>query len=344
MDVNLEHRQRVTQMMRAYRESQVLIACAELAVFETLGSASKTALDVARQVGVDASALARLMNAAVAVGLLEKDGEMYRNSPVGLACLAEPGPTYVGNLVRREGAFYRRWSRLTEAVQIGGRPVENVRDEGSNNWVREFQYALYDLARTNGPSVAAALAPLLPQDRPARVIDIGGGHGGYSLALAKHYPGLEAIVFDLPPVQEVTEEIIASEDMQAHVRMQPGNFKSDELGSGYDLALLFGVLVSETQPDSVALLRKTHAALNSGGWIVLRGFYLNRDRTGPLESTLFDLHMLLSTGAGGAHTLVELSAWLQEAGFLVPDIIQVSDPEQTRLLVAQKLLGHVLSI
>ena len=53
------------------------------------------------------------------------------------------------------------------------------------------------------------------------------------------------------------------------------------------------------------------------------------------ESTLFDLHMLLSTGAGGAHTLDELSAWLQEAGFLVPSIIQVADPENTRLLVAQ---------
>jgi len=67
------------------------------------------------------------------------------------------------------------------------------------------------------------------------------------------------------------------------------------------------VLVSEPPPDAVALLRKVHAALRPDGQVVIRGFYLNAERSGPMDAALFDLHMLLSTGAGSAHSVAELA-------------------------------------
>ncbi|MBI5301742.1 MAG: methyltransferase domain-containing protein [Chloroflexi bacterium] len=334
----LEHRRHIIAIMRGYRPAQVLIACTELGIFEMLGEQALSAADLARTLDADASALTRLMNAAVALGFLEKRDGLYANSAATLACLAREGPLFVGNLVKREGAFFRRWARLSEAVKTGRRPEENLRDEKQKTWVRGFEFALRDAARTMAPAIAETLEPLLParSTAPARVIDVGGGHGMYSIALAQRCPNVQAVVFDLPPVIEVTREIIADSGVADRVHTHAGDFKIDGLGSDFDLALLFGVLVSETPENSLALLRKVYAALAPGGHIAIRGFYLTPDRTSPLEATLFDLHMLLSTEAGQSRTTDEVTTWLIESGFEPPKTIHLSAPEPAMLLVARK--------
>jgi len=333
-----DYRLQTLELLRGYRASQVLIACAELGVFAALDDEAVAADDLAGRLDLDTQALSRLLNAAVALGLLERWDAGYANSAQALACLATDGPFSLGNLARREGAFFRRWSRLSEAVRTGRRPEENVRDEGRTNWVRDFELALYDIARLNGTAIAEALGPQLLQHagRPIRVLDLGGGHGGYSIALARRYDDLQAVVFDLPPVAAVAREIVATTDVADRVAVRAGDFKTDDLGAGFDLALLFGVLVSEPPADAVALLRKTAAALVPGGTVVIRGFYLQEDRTGPPEATLFDLQMLLSTGAGEAHRVADLTGWLTEAGFALPDLVALPAPEESRLLVARK--------
>ncbi len=336
MPTDLDYRKQTMELMHSYRPAQVLITCAELSVFEILDTDAHTAQQVAAALGVDPPALARLMNAAVALGFLEKRGDAYANGPAALACLAHHGPAYIGKLVKREAAFHERWTRLTKAIRTGHRPEENARDEQQPGWVRGFEMALRDAARPIAPVVAEALAPLIPARENVRVIDIGGGHGMYSIALAQRYPNVHAIVFDLPPVAEVAQEIVGEYDLGGRVTVQAGDFKADTLGQGFDLALLFGVLVSETPHDSLWLLRAVNAALAPGGHVVIRGQYLSPDRTGPLEATLFDLQMLLFTEEGQIHTTADVMSWLQEAGFAPAEKIQLPTGEMTTLLTAQR--------
>lgn len=335
-----ESRRRILEMMRGYRSAQVLITCAELGVFEALQSGVAAVEELGERLDANVSALGRLLNTAVALGLLEKSGARYANSALAETCLAAEGPFYLGNLVKREGAFYRRWTRLAEAVRGGERPEENRGDEQQENWVREFELALYDVARTAAPAIAEVLDPLLPQreSQPIGVIDIGGGHGAYAVALARSHATLEAVVFDLPAVIAVVADLVAAPDIAGRVTLRAGDFRVDDLGTGFDLALLFGVLVSETPADSVALLRKVHAALLPGGMVAIRGFYLDPDRSGPLEATLGDLHMLLSTDAGTAQTTDDVAAWLQAADFEKPEILTLPT-ERSSLIVARKPVG-----
>ena len=262
---------------------------------------------------------------------------MYINSALAAACLAREGPFYLGNLVGREGAFYRRWANLGEAVRTGRRPEENRRDEDRANWVRGFELALRDAARTAAPAIAEALDPLLTQfgSTALRAIDVGGGHGAYSIALAERYPRLDTTIFELPAAAEVARELTAATPVAARVHVQAGDFKRDPLGTGYHLALLFGVLVSETEPDALALLHKVYDALVPGGWLLLRGTFLDEARTGPLEAVLADVHMLLSTDAGGLQSLAEVSGWLATAGFETAQRIDVAG-ENATLWAAQK--------
>ncbi|MBI4770498.1 MAG: hypothetical protein HY784_08845 [Chloroflexi bacterium] len=117
--IEWQHRQQLLDMLRAYRPAQVLITCAEVGVFAALADGPRAADDLAAALNTSPRGLSLLLNAAVGPGLLEKRGGGYTNAPMVAACLARPAAeVYLGNFVRREGAFLRRWSNLTQVCAV----------------------------------------------------------------------------------------------------------------------------------------------------------------------------------------------------------------------------------
>lgn len=194
------------------------------------------------------------------------------------------------------------------------------------------------MSRPAAPAIAGAIAEALPlaQDRPLRLIDVGGCHGAYSMALAQRYPLLSATVYELPRVVPVARELVAEAGMPGQVAVQEGDFQCEELGAGYDLALVFGVLNGEPPAGRPALIRKVYSALNPGGWIVLRDFVLDPDRAGPPEAALFAMQMLLATESGGLDTRADWDAWLADAGFTGIREIPLPDWIGSALVAAHK--------
>lgn len=333
--------QPLLEIARGYRSAQVLITCATLGIFDALAEGAKTAPALAAALSLDLTALSRLLNAATALGLLERVGDTYADAPAVAACFAQGGDHYLGHLLRREAAFYVRWSHLAEAVRTGRRPEPCRAVEDARGWVRDFTYALYDGARFIAPAVAEALN--LASDVAWRVLDVGGGHGGYSIALARRYPLLQATVFDLLPVIEVTREIVAATEVADRISLQAGDFLKDDLGQGYDLALVFGVLVSEPAERRVALLRRVHHALKPGGLLAVRETVLDDDGSGSVEALLFDLQMLLSTEAGGALWRSALLSELQEAGFSDVNVLTLAMPTAQEMWLARRVEAELQS-
>ena len=106
-------------LLRGYRSAQVVIACNELGVFEVLTPGARAAVEVADRTGSDVEATRRLLDAAVALGLLVKDGDRYANSRLAQVCLTPDSPCYMGHLASLEAAAYERWGHLAEAVRLG---------------------------------------------------------------------------------------------------------------------------------------------------------------------------------------------------------------------------------
>jgi SAM-dependent methyltransferase len=330
----LRQRSQLREMARAFRQGQVLLTCVELGVFEALAGRRAAADEVAGATGTDGRGMELLLNAAAALGLLEKRESLFANTPLAETCLLPGGPGAMARSLGLERAFYRRWRLLADAVRTGSRPEDNRRDEQPDEWVRNFVYALYDMARPIAPFIADALT--LPEDRPLHLLDVGGGHGGYSLALARRYPLLTATVFELPRVVPVAREIIEQAGLSDRVVVQEGDFQREGLGQGYDVALVFGVLNGEPPDGRPALIRKVFEALNPGGQIVLREFVLDSDRAGPPEATLFALQMLLATEAGGLDTRDDWADWLAAAGFASPYTIELPACVGSNLTIAVK--------
>ncbi len=308
----LQERKELLEMARSYRQSQILFTCLELGIFDLLAGRWLPAGQVAAASGADERAVELLLNAAAALGWLEKRAEGFSNAPL-MERHFTPGAPGLGRRLQLESAFYHRWGNLTQAVRSGKRPPEDRRTTQAEDWVKTFIHALYDAAAPVAPVIAAALA--LPEKCPLRVLDVGGGHGGYSIALAQRHPLLTATVFELPQVVPVAREIIAKSGMADRVFVQEGNFQQEDLGSGYDVVLVFGVLNGEPPAGRPVLIRKVFNALNPGGIIVLRDAVLEPDRAGPPEAAIFALQMLLATDSGGLDSRADWDAWLRSAGF-----------------------------
>src|SRR5271165_4192862 len=84
----IRHRLTVLGIAESFFQSSVLFALTKLRIFELIGEGDKHLDDVADQLDAKPGTLARLLNAGVALDLLEsQDGITYRVGPMGRAVL-----------------------------------------------------------------------------------------------------------------------------------------------------------------------------------------------------------------------------------------------------------------
>lgn len=105
----------------------------------------------------------------------------------------------------------------------------------------------------------------LPRFSHARsLLDLGGGHGLYAMALAKCNRSLLAKVLDLPDVIPLTKKYIVRYNMEDQVSAIGGDFFVDNIGAEYD------IILSSSNPSgkSLEMIPKIASALNPGGYFI----------------------------------------------------------------------------
>jgi len=100
------------------------------------------------------------------------------------------------------------------------------------------------------------------------------------------------------------------------------------------VATLGHILHSEGEERSRRLLKKTFGALKSGGTIAIAEWLVNDDRTEPLPSLMFAVHMLVNTEKGDTFSFNEIKTWLGEAGF--KKVRKLETPGPSPLVLATK--------
>jgi SAM-dependent methyltransferase len=149
---------------------------------------------------------------------------------------------------------------------------------------------------------------------PRRLLDIGGGHGGYSIAFCEKYADLSATVFDLEATAEIGREIVERERMGDRVEFQVGDFLKDDFDTGYEAALCFNILHNFSEADNRLALAKAFDALRPGGRLVAWDMFKERDGERDVQPALMALHMLAASG-GTSYLIDDVDGWLTEIGF-----------------------------
>ena len=297
------------RMAMGYQQSRALLAAVELGLFTAVaghpGGAPSTA--VAEAAGCDTRATDRLLHALAAIGLLRKVDGLFHLTEASERWLVEGAPDYLSGL-RHTANTYKNWSTLDEAVQSGGAVIDTDWDTDAKR--RDFIEAMHRRAQ----GAARELAQRLDLSDVWRVLDVGGGSGVWSMAMCRAREGLTATVLDLPNVTPLTREYIAAEGLEGRMDTQDGSYHEADFGHGYDLVFFSAIVHINSPAENRELMRKSFAALNPGGRIVVQDFIMDEDRTSPVHGALFALNMLVNTARGDTYTEGEIRAWLLDAG------------------------------
>ena len=102
------------------------------------------------------------------------------------------------------------------------------------------------------------------------MLDIGGSHGYYSVALCRRHAGLSAVVLDLPDAVAQAAPILARENMGDRVQHRAGDVLETELGEeAYDLVFMANMVHNLSESENRDVARKVAAALRPGGYFVI---------------------------------------------------------------------------
>ena len=324
----------IMQLALAYRASMVLFAASELRVFTALAQQPKTAAEVAQGAGAQHEPVRLLLNGCVDAGLLVRDGEKYSNTPVADAFLVEGRPAYIGHGLKYAEDLYPVWGRLGELMRSNAPVMEPESLLGGDpEKTRAFVLAMHERAR----GISAVLPHGVDLSGRTRLLDVGGGPGTYSIALVRKTPGLRSTVLDLPGVLAIAREIIADNGCADRIDTIPGNYLTTAFGEGYDVVLLSGMMHRETPDNCRLLLRKSFAALDRRGLVIVSDVFFDDDeRTRPPFATHFALSMMLTAEHGTTHAKPQMAAWMSEAGFTDVEIRNLPKPNPHSLVVGTK--------
>lgn len=302
---------RLQKIAQAYWESAALMAAVELEIFTAIAHGHDTIPAVAKSIGITERNAERILTVLAAMTLLSREGERFTNAPDVQRFLVKDGERYAGPWI----LFTKpRWTAFGELSDRLRRKEENKLGayvDFSVDDARRYHAATYSI----GMGAARLFSRSVDLTGRKKLLDLGGGSGAYSIVATKTYPGLKAIVLDLPPVAVVANEYIAANDAADKVSTLPGDFTSTEFPNGVDVVVMASNL-PQYEPDLIRLVvRKAFAALEPGGEMHLIGETLHDDRNGPLSAALWGLNEAVQGSTGLAHTEAEVKGYLQGAGF-----------------------------
>ena len=318
---------------RSYQGAAVLGAAAELDLFSAVSSAPLPASELARQLQCDQRALTMLLDALVALRLLEKSDGKYV-LPAGLdAFLTPDGAQSVLAMAQHQAHCLRNWAQLARVVKTG-RPADRLPSvRGQEGQQEAFIGAMHNISAPNADQVIRAVQPL----RFEHLLDIGGASGTWTIAFLRACPSAQATLFDLPHVIAMAQQRLAAAGMDKRVRLVPGDFSLDTLPPGADLAWVSAIVHQNSRAQNRALFAKVCKALVPGGRIAIRDILMGEDRTRPVAGALFAINMLAATEGGGTFTFGELREDLEAVGFA--EVVVAQEDEAMNAVVVAKKRG-----
>ena len=316
--MRIHNGEQILEMMRAYQIPCLLAAAADLDLLEKLAPTSRTASEVAAAAGCDLRAVTVLLDALASVGVIVKRDEQYSISPELAPFLCEAFPQSVVAMLRHQANCLRSWSRLPWTVH-SGKPEDrgpSIRGEDADRV--SFIEAMHVVSR----GVADELVQEIHPGSVCCVLDLGGASGSWTTAWLKAEPQARAIIFDLPQVIPMARERFATSPFAERVELCAGDFNTDDLPKGADLAWVSAIIHQNSPDQNRALYRRIAEALEPCGWIYIRDIVMEPSRTAPVAGALFAVNMLSATAKGNSYCLTEIQEDLQSAGFMDVELVR----------------------
>lgn len=302
---------RLQKIAQAYWESAALMAAVELEVFTAIAGGHDTIPAIAKAIDISERNAERLLTALAAMTLLERRGERFANAADVQRFLVKDSERYAGPWILFTKPRWNAYGELSRRLRSRTENRLGAYESFTVDDARRYHAATYSI----GMGAARLFSRSVDLGGRRLMLDLGGGSGAYSIVATKAFPGLRAIVLDLPPVVVVAEEYIAANGAAGRVSTLAGDFTRTPFPPGIDVVVMASNL-PQYAPELIRLVvGKAFEALAPGGEMHLVGETLHDDRRGPLSAALWGLNEAVYGSTGIAHTESEVKSYMQGAGF-----------------------------
>jgi hypothetical protein len=322
---------RIMEVGLGFWSSKALLSAIEIGVFTELAQQPGDLAGLRSRLGLHPRSARDFLDALVALGFLERQGGVYRNTSAADMFLDKQKPSYIGGMLEMaNNRLYPFWNHLTEALRTGEK--QNEAKRGGDDFfgalyadprrLREFLSAMSGLSR--GANIF--VAQRFPWARYHSFVDVGTAQGDLAVQIAKANPHLQGLGFDLDKVGPVFAEYIAENHLSDRLRFVAGDFFRDRLPHA-DVVLMGHILHDWGLEQKRTLLRKAYESLPPGGALVVYEAIIDDERCRNAFGLLMSLNMLIETTAGFDYTGADCCTWMKEAGFIETRVEHLVGPD-----------------
>jgi hypothetical protein len=323
---------RILQLGLGFWGPKTLLSAVELGVFTELAKGPADLDALTGRLSLHPRGARDFLDTLVSLGMLERTGSGYANTPEADRFLDRAKPSYVGGLLEMANArLYGFWGHLTEALRTGRPQNESKADPGASPFdalyrdparLRQFLQGMTGISL----GTARAIARQFPWADYQTFVDVGGAQGALPVEVCRAHRHLHGVNFDLPVVGPVFAEYAAASDVGNRLRFQPGDFFRDPLPPA-DVVVMGHILHDWDLDHKKVLIAKAYAALPAGGSLIIYEALIDDDRRHNAFGLLMSLNMLIETAGGFDYTGADCSGWLMEAGFQETRVVHLLGPD-----------------
>jgi 2-polyprenyl-3-methyl-5-hydroxy-6-metoxy-1,4-benzoquinol methylase len=290
---------------------RTVIVASRLGMFDALEAGPLSAPDVARARGTHVEATEKLLGALVGAGYASCDARgRYALTRMSRRWMRSRSPLSLHDHMELMFIAWRWMEHYEEFVRTG-RPLDVHADLRDGEW-GVYQRGMQAIARVSAPEVAART----PVPRGATsMLDVGGAHGFYSVALCRKHRHLRSTILDLPEAVAASAPLLASHLMGDRVVHRAGDARSHDYGeAAYDLIFAANILHHFDDATNRDLMRRFARALRPGGYVVVQEIERADARDDPAQiGALGDLYFAMLSDSGTL-AFSQVAAWQEAAG------------------------------
>jgi SAM-dependent methyltransferase len=307
----------------------------DLGVFAALDDDPAMVGELADRLDVDETGLRTLLGFLTRAGYVTRRGGRYSTTAMSEKWMLESSETSYAR-------YFRFWRRVLypfwrehgeEAIRNGEPPITVYEwlDDHPDCWP-VAQDAFQLTAELIGDDIAGRLD--VPEG--GSVLDLGGGHALYSIALCDRYPTVSATVFDTAAVVDIAAGNIAAASLSDRIRFEAGDYESDGIPERHDLVLVFNIVHGHNPETNRELFRKLGDSVVDGGTIAILDQFGDESRAAIANTgtRFLDLTYFASLGGRTYHSET-VRSWLEEAGFRTVNRHEFTERNMT-LLIAER--------
>ncbi|MGW0018340.1 methyltransferase [Rhodococcus sp. NPDC003382] len=297
-----------TQM--AFTLSRVVMAATKLGVFDALAAGPLPAARVADECDTSRIGTEKLLFALAGAGYLDASDGEYALTPVSRKWLVTASSHSLADKMLFQFLEWDWLARTEDYVRTGDPLDVHTAMTADADWDL-YQRGMRAMASTPARELVRRLE--LPRGARA-MLDIGGSHGYYSVALCRKHKRLRSVILDLPEAVAQAAPILAAEGMGDRVVHRAGDALTADLGEdAYDLVLVSGLVHHFSDEQNRELAGRVSRALRPGGVLAVQDIFRpSTPKQAGQIGALLEFYFAL-TSQSGTWSIEDMTRWQQEA-------------------------------